>query len=1169
MIDLRAAEKLLDFGARIGEGARAQEQLEGAVAMHNVLERYRVAYLADEVGMGKTYVALGALALFRHYDPDFRVLVIAPRENIQYKWKKEFSNFVAHNIRFPDLRVRSIDGRPSRPMVTCDNLMEFVHEVVRDPRSDFFLRLTSFSLPLGYKSESWRRLWDDLRRSVPWMPYEPPDLRDKDVFKENFARAVCCVIPEFDLVIFDEGHNIKHGYTEGASARNRVLALVFGHPSDREGKRAFPNYGPKAKRVLFLSATPVEESYRHIWNQLDVFGLGEPFSGLCRDDLTEKEKKEIVRKFLIRRVTTVRTGGCELTKNQYRREWRAGGVKRHDDPMTLDDDRQRLVVALVQKKVAELLGSEKFNRSFQIGMLASFESFLETARLKRDENDNGTSNFYDTEKEQTEDLNEREGIDVYEVNRLSDSYRKWFGHEMPHPKMDAVVESLSQAWKRGEKTLIFVRRVASVKELKRKLDECYDDWLIPSLRGRLPVGARGRFDQAVRQYREEKRDAEAARVRQLAVPAGQEVEATEENVDDRGGTDTFFAWFFRGTGPRGVVSGANVQRRFIQRGTVYATFFEDNHVADLLMAEPGNIMASLAKALKMEPKGLREELRRRACRFLSRAKKHPSADRLEAAQAAAIEMLKDLPGELGRRALVVWQERYSNSFKLLHAIEGPDVSDRLEQVTFFTELRRPYREELRAALWPEPKGRMGREGFRERFRERELRAQLLATTARLGHALIDLYVLTIQRLGRLDQRTFEKSGEDDVELDRRRIDEYLDMLDGQRNRDRGVPIWTAYDELADVARNFELIMDVNAPDARTMPLSETASYFGSILRQQQPVGGMSGQVNKTLVQQFRMPGYPLVLVTTDLLKEGEDLHTFCSSIHHYGITWTSSSMEQRVGRIDRVRSQTDRRLEALACAPAGDELMQVYFPYLEDSVEVLQVQRVLERMNVFLRLMHEDLSTPKEEPNRIDVEKEILCGRHIVDAIRERLRSSFPVREFMLRGTTTRLAVKDGAAKAILDRLHLLTTADYGEMKVEWGPPNGNGKLMGTVTLPDGQVRRFDLLLGLDKERLVLRCVSRVGGVNIGPAMNKMAETVNTYRIRLGAVPSRDERSHDLSVEEDVLLEGRDTDALRVGMLLARVAQQADVLEKIHIAGQDQLPGIFEDDPEEQERDGF
>src|SRR5262245_12727060 len=90
MIDMAAARQLLDFGARIGQGPRAQEQLEGAVAIHNILEKHRVAYLADEVGMGKTYVALGALALFRHYQPDFRAVVIAPKENIQRKWMKEF-----------------------------------------------------------------------------------------------------------------------------------------------------------------------------------------------------------------------------------------------------------------------------------------------------------------------------------------------------------------------------------------------------------------------------------------------------------------------------------------------------------------------------------------------------------------------------------------------------------------------------------------------------------------------------------------------------------------------------------------------------------------------------------------------------------------------------------------------------------------------------------------------------------------------------------------------------------------------------------------------------------------------------------------------------------------------------------------------------------------------
>ena len=61
----------------------AEEQLEGAVAMHNLLARQGFAYLADEVGMGKTYVALGAVALLRYLNPGFRVLYIAPRENIQ------------------------------------------------------------------------------------------------------------------------------------------------------------------------------------------------------------------------------------------------------------------------------------------------------------------------------------------------------------------------------------------------------------------------------------------------------------------------------------------------------------------------------------------------------------------------------------------------------------------------------------------------------------------------------------------------------------------------------------------------------------------------------------------------------------------------------------------------------------------------------------------------------------------------------------------------------------------------------------------------------------------------------------------------------------------------------------------------------------------------------
>ena len=145
-------------------------------------------------------------------------------------------------------------------------------------------------------------------------------------------------------------------------------------------------------------------------------------------------------------------------------------------------------MALVQKKVAELLGSGKFNMSFQIGMLASFESFLQTSKLRRDDE---MGNFDDPD--QTRDLSDavKEGIDVRDVNRLARNYYNRFQEHLPHPKMDEVVEALSTAWLTGKKTLVFVRRVASVKELEQKLDERYDKWLIPFLRENLPQEVTG------------------------------------------------------------------------------------------------------------------------------------------------------------------------------------------------------------------------------------------------------------------------------------------------------------------------------------------------------------------------------------------------------------------------------------------------------------------------------------------------------------------------------------------------------------------------------------------------------------------------------------------------------------------------------------------------------
>ena len=117
-------QELIDFAPDSASAAMgfAQLQMEGTVAAFNILARNRAAYLADEVGMGKTYVALGVMALFRHLDPQARIVVIAPRENIQRKWIKELRNFVRVNWKVVGNRVKSIQGGPAWEPVYCGSL---------------------------------------------------------------------------------------------------------------------------------------------------------------------------------------------------------------------------------------------------------------------------------------------------------------------------------------------------------------------------------------------------------------------------------------------------------------------------------------------------------------------------------------------------------------------------------------------------------------------------------------------------------------------------------------------------------------------------------------------------------------------------------------------------------------------------------------------------------------------------------------------------------------------------------------------------------------------------------------------------------------------------------------------------------------------------------------
>ena len=1009
----------------------ADGQRDGTVALFNMLQRNKVAYLADEVGMGKTYVALGVMSLVRYLDPHARIVVIAPRENIQRKWVKELKNFVRNNWRIVGNRVKSLQGEPAWDPVHCDTLIDFVREAMLSADRDFFLRMTSFSLALK-QAESRRRLRQRLFKELRWVNRRTLAAKTPETFRDAFGSALNAGFPDADLLVVDEAHNLKHGYSARGSIRNRIMGLAFGHPSGRD--TAGEQYRPRAKRLLLLSATPFEEDYAAIQRQLDVFGFGDAklrdpddrhlvsVARLAMPDVTEHEKRDIVGQLMVRRVSSLRIGGEEHTKNMYRREWRQGGYERHDNPMRLDDPKQRLIVALMQKKVAEVLQDERFNNSFQIGMLSSFESFLETvgssSRRRRKDDDVDEQDRDPTfDGAQGRDADEKQGIDTDAITGVVTSYRSRFGRGLPHPKLDATADAFAAAFDTGEKTLVFVRRVRTVEELAAKLDLRFDNWIRTKMLKTLPDRLGPAVERLFEQYEQERArrpEEQAGRPSAPLVVDAIEPEPDELAEDraaddlDEGGSESFFAWFFRGAGPPGLLSGAAFQKnRLSSQGSVYSTFFEDDYVAWLL-DRPADVLTDLATQVHDERGELCASLRDRAYYLFralnTRAEGYPRILVFNAYQRAALERLQELGGDRGEQARVVLEQAFPDvASGTRHPPAGfPQPDDSLGITTFFTELvKQPA---LRDQIWPEDAS----PDFQWRFRRREQRRTLLSGLARLGASYIDLYLLAIRKLPSFDLRAQTESSAPQT-LAR----EFVGLLLEQQGHTPGL---NAFYELSQAAATFDLLLAVNFPDVETAPLSTLAAKFGDTLQQQVPVGRMHGRVNKRLVRQFRMPGFPLVLASTDVLQEGEDLHTFCRRVVHYGVTWTPSAMEQRTGRVDRIGSLVQRSLDDQP-RPADTEWLQVHYPHLQDTVEVLQVRRVLRRLNRFLQLIHNKKGDATESDSRINTAREMLEGLEDIKPPEGRLESAFPVLPGWLQGSLGPDAVRSNVA---LDQDHLL-----------------------------------------------------------------------------------------------------------------------------------------------------
>lgn len=132
---------------------------------------------------------------------------------------------------------------------------------------------------------------------------------------------------------------------------------------------------------------------------------------------------------------------------------------------------------------------------------------------------------------------------------------------------------------------------------------------------------------------------------------------------------------------------------------------------------------------------------------------------------------------------------------------------------------------------------------------------------------------------------------------------------------------------------------IKAPTAtrETMKLGLESSNIVGII-----TGGTSNDAREKIKSGFNTPFYPQVLIATATMQEGIDLHMECRRIIHYDLEWNPASMEQRVGRIDRINSLISKLRE-----DDKDETLDVFYPYIKNTIDESIYKTLKEREKWF------------------------------------------------------------------------------------------------------------------------------------------------------------------------------------------------------------------------------
>lgn len=398
------------------------KQAEGVAAIWNTLALHDLALLADEVGMGKTLQALGVMSMLWEQNPDARILIMAPNNDICRHWMREYRSFLTHHFR--------VKGRVVHEPELCSSLDILVDKVKAGQHQFLLTKISSLS---GLVSD-----------------------KDGDVVAkaEQAAQGIHYALKSatgeqgFDLIVVDEAHYFRNA--QGHSQRARAARKFFGEPGDRLGSK-----------VLLMTATP---SHSHLGDVANILGY---FANLGSG--TERPAPNaLLDKYALRRLRLMQGSQTYHNKYSYRNEIAL--------PASFDSNPEaEMFFALYQKKLVQQQGVHGHKRSYLYGYLEGFES-IGSPR---------TTGKPSEEKKAEASVQAFEGAeDTRILQQLTEMHREAFNDYPDHPKYGALIQQCVPAnlfspdeALHEHKHLVFVRRIPSVHEITQRVNATYDQLL--------------------------------------------------------------------------------------------------------------------------------------------------------------------------------------------------------------------------------------------------------------------------------------------------------------------------------------------------------------------------------------------------------------------------------------------------------------------------------------------------------------------------------------------------------------------------------------------------------------------------------------------------------------------------------------------------------------------